>query len=92
MRIFFAQQNPFCEVLHSRGKADNRASAILNFLLILFIAHSLVQCFYRLNMKKSLRARFTLIALATQILLGIAAGLRPRRAAYLLPPNNPPPS
>ena len=92
MRIFFAQQNPFCEVLHGRGKADNRASAILNFLLILFIAHSPVQRFYRLNMKKSLRARFTLIALATQILLGIAAGLRPRRAAYLLPPNNTPPS
>jgi len=27
MRIFFAQQNPFCEVLHGRGKADNRAAA-----------------------------------------------------------------
>jgi hypothetical protein len=73
--------------------------AILNFILILFIAHTLVQCFYRLNMKQPQRGRFALIAVARQILLGIAAlgthraaRLRPRRAAWLFPHNNPPPS
>ena len=73
--------------------------AILNFILILFIAHTLVQCFYRLNMKQPLRGRFTLIAVARQILLGIAtwgthpaAWLLPRRAARLFPHNNPPPA
>jgi hypothetical protein len=48
-------------------------AAILNFILILFIAHTLVACFHRLNMKEPVRARLTLIAVATQILLGIVA-------------------
>jgi hypothetical protein len=52
-------------------------AAILNFILILFIAHTLVACFHRLNMKEPVRGRFSLIAVATQILLGIVtAGLR----------------
>jgi len=65
--------------------------AILNFILILFIAHTLVQCFYRLNMKQPLRGRFTLIAVATQILLGIAAwGTHPAAWPHpLLPPQVP---
>ena len=66
-------------------------AAILNFILILFIAHTLVQCFYRLNMKQPLRKLFTVIAVARQILLGIASCRHPRRAAWLLPHNNPPP-
>ena len=49
-------------------------AAILNFILILFIAYTLVACFHQLNMKEPLRGRFTLIAVATQILLGIIAG------------------
>jgi hypothetical protein len=71
-------------------------TAILNFILILFIAHILVACFHRLNMKEPLRARYTLIAVATQILIGIhslgvkaAAWLAPRRHP---PPGKPPPS
>jgi hypothetical protein len=52
-------------------------AAILNFILILLIAHTLVACFHRLNMKEPVRGRFTLIAVATQILLGIVTvGLR----------------
>ena len=45
--------------------------AILNFILILFIAHTLVACFHQLNMKQPLRERLTRIAVATQIHLGI---------------------
>lgn len=48
-------------------------AAILNFILILFIAYTLVACFHQLNMKEPLRGRFTRIAVATQILLGIVA-------------------
>lgn len=48
-------------------------AAILNFILILFIAHTLVACFHRLNMKEPVRGRFSLIAVATQILLGLVA-------------------
>jgi hypothetical protein len=48
-------------------------AAILNFILIMFIAHTLVACFHRLNMKEPVRGRFSLIAVATQLLLGIVA-------------------
>jgi hypothetical protein len=65
-------------------------AAILNFILILFIAYTLVACFQRLNMKQPVRGRFTLIAVATQILLGIVAvGLRD--VAWLAGRGNPPP-
>jgi hypothetical protein len=56
--------------------------AILNFILILFIAHTLVACFHQLNMKQPLRARFTRIAVATQLLLGLAT-LRAGQSAWL---------
>jgi len=65
-------------------------AAILNFLLILFIAHILLACFQRFNMKPPRRQRYALIALAAQILLGIqslAAKDCPRTAA----PGHPPP-
>ncbi len=42
-------------------------TAILNFILILFIAHTLVACFHQLNMKEPLRKRFSLIAVTAQI-------------------------
>jgi len=51
-------------------------TAILNFLLILFIAHILVACFRRLNMKEPLRKRFTLIAVTMQLFLGIVSVAR----------------
>ncbi len=51
-------------------------TAILNFILILFIAHILVACFYRLNIKASLRKRLTMIAVSTQIFLGIDSATR----------------
>jgi len=57
-------------------------AAILNFILILFIAYTLVACFRQLNMKEPLRGRFTLIAVAMQILLGIVAG-GPRVIAWV---------
>ena len=56
--------------------------AILNFILILFIAHTLVACFHRLNLKPPLRQHFTRIAVARQIFLGIG-GLIARQIAWL---------
>lgn len=47
-------------------------AAIVNLLLILFMAHLFVACFYRRNMKEPLRRHLTLIAVATQILIGLA--------------------
>ncbi len=51
-------------------------TAIVNFILILFIAHTLVACFYNLNMKEPLRKRLTMIAVAAQIFLGIDSATR----------------
>jgi hypothetical protein len=65
-------------------------TAILNFILILFIAHILVACFHRLNMKPPVRDRFTLIAIATQILLGIGA-VAAKEITWLHARCNPPP-
>jgi Transposase DDE domain len=66
-------------------------AAILNFTLILLIAHTLVACFYRLNMKQPLRERFSMIAVATQLLLGLVA-LRAQDIAWCKgPPAKPPP-
>ena len=48
-------------------------TAILNFILIRVLAFTLVACFHRLNMKQPARGRFTLIAVATQLLLGIVS-------------------
>lgn len=49
----------------------HESAAILNFILTLFIAFVLVQAFYRRNLKAPLRRRFTLIAIASQIYLGL---------------------
>jgi len=52
--------------------------AIINFLLILFIAFVLVQCFYKRNLKLRLRKRFTLIGIVSQLYLGLAKkGMKP---------------
>ena len=48
-------------------------TAILNFLLTLFIAYVLLQSFYQRNMKPELRSRFTLIAIAVELTIGVAA-------------------
>lgn len=64
--------------------------AILNFILIIFIAYTLVACFHQLNMKEPVRSRFTLIAVATQILLGIVTMGR-GEIAWLPERGNPPP-
>jgi hypothetical protein len=64
--------------------------AIINFILTLFIAFVLVQAFYLRNLKAPMRARFSLIAIASQIYLGLGA-LRAWRAPWPgLPPNHPP--
>lgn len=47
-------------------------TAIINFLLTLFIAFVLMQSFYKLNMKRQVRCRFTLISIATEFLISLA--------------------
>ena len=64
--------------------------AIVNFILALFIAHTLVQCFYRLNMKEQLRRRFTAIAVAAELLRGLDA-MPKGSAPWVHPKNNSPP-
>jgi len=50
----------------------HQPTAILNFLLILFIAHILLTCFHRLNMKEAARRIYsTLIAVARAIHDGV---------------------
>lgn len=46
-------------------------TAILNFILTLFIAFVLLQSFYLRNLKPPCRARFTLIGLANELYLGL---------------------
>jgi hypothetical protein len=67
----------------------HQPTAILNFILILFIAFTLVACFHRLNMKEPVRSRFTLIAVATQLLIGVAC-FGPQPAPWLKPRGQPP--
>lgn len=64
--------------------------AIVNFILALFIAHTLVQCFHRLNMKEELRRRYTAIAVATELLRGVD-NMPSAGAAWVHPNNNSPP-
>lgn len=64
--------------------------AMVNFILTLFIAHTLVQCFYHLNMKEELRRHYTVIGLAVQLLRGIDA-MASGDAAWINPSNNSPP-
>ncbi len=65
--------------------------AMVNFVLALFIAHTLVQCFHRLNMKEELRRRYTAIAVTAELLRGIDA-MPAAGAAWTNPKNNSPPS
>lgn len=66
-------------------------TAIVNFILTLFIAFVLLQTFYLRNLKPPLRARFTLIAVASQIYLGLVATISSWRAPWLSQLANPPP-
>jgi hypothetical protein len=65
-------------------------TAILNFVLTLFIAFVLVQAFYRRNLKAPLRKRFTLIGIVSQIYLGLA-NPGAWRAPWLGEPSHRPP-
>ncbi len=56
--------------------------AIVNFILTLFIAFVMFQCFYLRNLKASLRKRFTAIALAREMLVGLLA--MKNRAPWLI--------
>lgn len=49
------------------------ANAIIAFLLTLFVAFVLVKAFYHRNLKSQLQARFSVIAIADEIHVGIAA-------------------
>ena len=46
-------------------------TAIVNFILTLFLAFLLVQTFYHRNLKPSLRARFTVIGLTDELRIGL---------------------
>jgi hypothetical protein len=48
-------------------------TAILNFILTLFIAFVLLQSFYQRNLKSQRRAHLTLISVAVELALGLAA-------------------
>lgn len=64
--------------------------AMMNFILALFIAYTLVQCFHLLNMKEPLRRRHSAITVAVELLRGINA--MPRGGApWVNPRNNSPP-
>jgi Transposase DDE domain len=69
----------------------HEAAAIVNFVLILTIAHTLVACFARRNLKSPLRHSWTLLDVARQILLGVAALECRWRAPWLQPRDNAPP-
>lgn len=64
--------------------------AMVNFILTLFIAHTLVQCFYNLNMKEELRRRYTIIGLAAALLRGVGA-MSSGEDAWVNPSNHSPP-
>lgn len=49
-------------------------TAILSFILTLFIAYVLLQCFYQRNLKPQRRKGFTLVGIAAQLYLGFAHG------------------
>lgn len=64
--------------------------AILNLLLILFLAHLFVACFHSRSMKAPVRGRLTLIAVATEILMGLVKLLArdvPWRHLFKKPPH-----
>jgi len=49
-------------------------TAIVNFVLTLFLAFVLLQCFWQRNLKSPLRDRFTLIGLAAELYAGLVGG------------------
>jgi hypothetical protein len=59
-------------------------TAIVNFILTLFLAFTLLQCFWQRNLKSPFRDRFTLIGLAAELYLGLA-GVRRARARARAP-------
>ena len=58
--------------------------AIVNFVLTLFLAFALLQCFWKRNLKPSFRKRFTLIALGHELYASLVAA--PYRHVCALPP------
>ena len=58
--------------------------AIVNFVLTLFLAYALRQCFWQRNLKPSFRQRFTLIALGHELYASLVAA--PYRHVCALPP------
>jgi hypothetical protein len=56
-------------------------TAIVNFVLTLFLAFVLLQCFWLRNLKPPLRDRLTLIGLAAELHLGLAGSRRARARA-----------
>lgn len=56
-------------------------TAIVNFILTLFLAFILLQCFWQRNLKSPFRDRFTLIALAAELYRGLADLPRARARA-----------
>lgn len=63
-------------------------AAIVNFVLTLFLAFVLLQCFWRRNLKPPLRDYFTLIGLADELYAALARS-RGRRARCLPPARGP---
>lgn len=61
-------------------------TAIVNFVLTLFLAFVLVQCFWQRNLKPPLRDCFTLIGLAAELYAGLVAGRRPKQAPWARAP------
>ena len=54
-------------------------TAIVNFVLTLFLAFVLLQCFWQRNLKPPLRKRFTLIGLAAELYAALASTQRAGR-------------
>ena len=54
-------------------------AAIVNFVLTLFLAFVLVQCFWQRNLKPPFRDRFTLIALADELYAALTRAKHGRR-------------
>lgn len=65
-------------------------AAIENFLLILFIAHALLSCFARRNLKGAL-GRLTLLDVARRLLIGLGSLSPHWRAPWLAPRQHLPP-
>lgn len=65
----------------------HQPAAIQNFILILMLAHTLLCCFAKRNAKAPRYERWTLLDVARQILLGLAAPLGRWRAPWLAVPR-----